>query len=178
MNSPEKVASTYLRLNGFLLLPNFTVFDGEHHTDIDLIGVRAPDAAERIGDIALPFDPLLTKALPLVGGRWIAMAAQVKAGRAEYPPDAHLQYVQHVVGGETRVVRAGFTGEAGGVSVQANGVLVSLEHALSWIWWRFDWMDENARSLTKDGSWAWSEPFLADLLLLRRLGLIDGGGPV
>ena len=41
MNTAEKIAVMYLRLNGFLLLPHFTVFDGNYQNHINLIGLRA-----------------------------------------------------------------------------------------------------------------------------------------
>lgn len=44
MNTAEKLAATYLRLNGFLLLPHFTVFQGSHHGHVDLIGLRAKNS--------------------------------------------------------------------------------------------------------------------------------------
>jgi hypothetical protein len=48
-NIDEKIAATYLRLNGFLLLPHFTAFisienKGKYHRHIDLLGFFAPNA--------------------------------------------------------------------------------------------------------------------------------------
>jgi hypothetical protein len=48
MNGPEKIAAAYLRLNGFLLLPQFTIFDGQRHNHIDLVGVRCAASVEKV----------------------------------------------------------------------------------------------------------------------------------
>ena len=40
MNAAEKIAATYLRLNGFLLVPQFTVFEGDRHSHVDLVSIE------------------------------------------------------------------------------------------------------------------------------------------
>ena len=48
---PEKLAYWYLRLNGFLTIPNFVVHPdngSNQKTDIDILGVRFPYRAENL----------------------------------------------------------------------------------------------------------------------------------
>ena len=56
MNATEKLAATYLRLNGFLLLPHFTIFTGRQHSHFDLIGLHPMNGAEIGGRLQLPKD--------------------------------------------------------------------------------------------------------------------------
>jgi hypothetical protein len=46
-HTAEKIAATYLRLNRFLLLPLFTIFEYEGSRQIDLIGLRARGSLEQ-----------------------------------------------------------------------------------------------------------------------------------
>jgi len=56
MNTAEKLACTYLRLNGFLLTPHFTIFSGENHTHIDIIGLRSKGSKEEVDNFTFPLD--------------------------------------------------------------------------------------------------------------------------
>lgn len=47
MNTTETIAATYLRLNGFLLLPLFTLFEQEGARHVDLVGLRAQGSMEQ-----------------------------------------------------------------------------------------------------------------------------------
>ena len=64
MNPAERLAATYLRLNGFLLLPQFTSFGGGYHNHVDLLGLRAPGSVERVGTIEFPVDGAFFAAIP------------------------------------------------------------------------------------------------------------------
>lgn len=167
MNSPEKVACLYLRLNGFFLLPNFTVFDGHQHTDIDIIGLRAAEAVERVGQYTFPLDASLTDVLPMAP--FVALVVQVKGTEClSWPSNDQVTYVQSLVG-SAAIERAAVSLGVDGIQKGANGIQIGLAHAAQWIRYRLADMDEHKLSLTKTGSWTWSEPFLADLLLLRKV---------
>ena len=51
MNSPEKLVGTYLRLNGFFLLPQFTIFSLGHHTHVDFLAFHPQNAEEIVRNI-------------------------------------------------------------------------------------------------------------------------------
>ncbi len=64
MNAAEKIAASYLRLNGFLLLPHFTVFEGGYHGHVDIVGLRAAGSKEVGGGLTFPTDDKLFAAIP------------------------------------------------------------------------------------------------------------------
>jgi hypothetical protein len=64
MNLAEKIAATYLRLNGFLLLPHFTVFGGGYHGHVDVLGLRAGGSKELAGVLTFPTDDKFFGAVP------------------------------------------------------------------------------------------------------------------
>jgi len=45
--TPEKIASLYLRLNGFLQLPLFTLFYPDRYGQIDIIALRPGNSVEK-----------------------------------------------------------------------------------------------------------------------------------
>lgn len=170
MNAPEKIAATYLRLNGFFLMPNFTVFSGAQHADVDLLGVRAPDSHEQVGYLRFPVDEAFIGKLGDTN-IWHAVITQVKGNETlSFPPDTHKQYVKPLVG-SAKVTCVAFSDDDAGPSDSTLGISVGFVHAVRWIWQRFDFMDNERLRLTKDGSWTWSEPYLSDLLRLRHYGV-------
>ena len=104
MNLTEKLAATYLRLNGFLLLPHFTVFTGAQHNHLDLIGLRAANSRERIGDFTLPIDGTLFAMLTQLHGdeafsSTIGVVAEVRTNDDRRSPTGeHIAYVKHFFG--------------------------------------------------------------------------------
>ncbi len=177
MNTAEKIAATYLRLNGFFLMPHFTVFDGKAHSHVDLVALHAPGAHESVDGLVLLTDRQLFDLLKRFGvepdDQPVALVAEIKANEeVEFPNKHHLNYVQRMVGAETPVIPAGFSMAVTQLELIDDNaaLLVGNSYALSWIWKRFDWMHEQRMRLTKDGSWTWSDAFLADLLHLHRTG--------
>jgi hypothetical protein len=171
MNPPEAIAAAYLRLNGFFLLTNFTVFAGDHHRDIDIVAVRAPGAAEAAeGDPFLTDDKLLTQVADVE--KWTAVVVQVKGGDEEaFPTDEDIRYVTPMVGGSaTRITKIAFSNRRVGIVPTDEGVAIGLRYAIEWIWERIEGMDKkpSSRRLSKKGSWTWSDPTLAMLLVLCR----------
>jgi hypothetical protein len=183
VNTAEKIAASYLRLNGFLLLPQFTIFTGEQHNHIDVVALRPSNGIERVGGLSLVLDQKLfevisdlceTDAKELSVG----LAAEVKTNNVvEFPPDDHIEYVRNVLGPSTAVLSMCFTDRAISVERNHGKIIAGIRHALGWILERFEWMAENEGKLTKVGSWNWSDEFLADLLVLKSYGfLVKNGG--
>ena len=176
MNCPEKIAGTYLRLNGFFVLPHFTLFDGERHSHVDFLGLRPPSGIERCGRLELPLDQkFFATADQLIRGssfnELIGAVVEVKGGNnIELPSPGHIEYAEAFFGGRPRVIPVSFSLDVERIGIQDGTIMISLKHSLEWIKNRIDWMNHNIRSLTKTGSWAWSEEFLSDLLYLYRLG--------
>lgn len=179
MNLAEKLAATYLRLNGFLVLPRFTAFDGTQHNHIDIVAYRAPNSQEKVGDIPLLTDDLFFEELTsLVGppARTVPLgiAAEVRTNDdRDEPSDAHIAYVGRFLGGQL-VTRLAFFDRQDTIQRNGNALDISIRYAGLWIQRRIDWMlemEQNIR-LTKTGSWNWSESFLSDFLALRQHGLL------
>lgn len=179
MNLAEKLAVTYLRLNGFLALPQFTVFDGRQHNHIDIVAFRAPNSQEVVGGVTLLTDETLFDALSVLVGAPsrtvpLGIAAEVKTkGDRDEPSDAHIAYVGRFLGGVPVTRIAFFDGQH---TIEQNGDVldIGMRYAGLWIQRRIDWMlgPEQKIRLTKTGSWNLSESFLSDILALRQYGLL------
>lgn len=179
MNLAEKLASTYLRLNGFLLLPEFTIFNGRQHNHVDLVGLRAANSIEVAdkpdgGDYELPLDEQLFQIIAdnVTGTpkeKYLGVVAQVKTNDEDMAPrQAHVNYVRDFLGG-TPVVPISFFETYTRPEWRDDCLRIGHEYILGWIRFRADSMDAELR-LTKTNSWTWSEEFLGELLALRKLG--------
>jgi hypothetical protein len=177
MNTAEKIASTYLRLNGFLLLPHFTVFAGTRHNHVDLVGLRPPNSVERSFGQKLPRDPELTRAFVNLFGqgaskRPIGLIAEVRSNeKRDKITDAHVNYIREFLGG-IEPLRFTFFEAPIEVNRDNAGIAIGLYHAFRWIHWRINRMQKNL-PLKKLGSWTLSEAFLADILSMKKV--IDSG---
>jgi hypothetical protein len=176
VNTAEKIAATYLRLNGFLLLPHFTVFDGNEHNHIDLIALRAAHSAERVGELKLPVDELffslVSKHLDVDAFTVsFAIIAEVRTNKdRDIPSPAHIQYAMNFLG-SVPSMPVSFAKDQTGLKPDPSGLRIGNAYAMQWILQRIKWMDSQKMHLTKTGSWAWSEDFLSDILVLRDLKL-------
>lgn len=179
MNLAEKLAGTYLRLNGFLALAQFTAFDGKQHNHIDIVAFRAPNSQELVDGIPLITDDLLFDSLSdLVGypSRTAALgiAAEVRTNEdRDEPSDAHIEYVGHFLGG-LPIIRLAFFDGPHAIQKNGNALDIGMRYTGLWIQRRIDWMLEPEQKfrLTKTGSWNLSESFLSDFLALRQYGLL------
>lgn len=178
MNMSEKIAATYLRLNGFLLLPQFTVFIGGEHGHVDLVGLRANGSKEESAGLTFPIDNRFFDAIgPAVcddpRNNFLGLVGEVKKNREiDFPKAKQVDYVRSFLG-DVPIVPVFFS-EAGKVPEwKPEGIHVGNAYALDWIFERASWMNENLQSLSKTGSWNLSEDALSDILVLgQSLGRI------
>ena len=173
MNPAEKLAATYLRLNGFLLLPHFTVFTGAGHNHVDLVGYRPPNSRELVHGDSLPRDDELSSRLARelrqdATTLPVGVIAEVRGNRNrdKITPE-HVRYVGSFLGGITPA-RIAFCLAKTPFRRDRRGLCISLGYAHQWIDKRIVWMERHCH-LSKTGSWTLSEGFLADLLSLRRI---------
>lgn len=180
MNPAEKIAATYLRLNGFLLLPQFTAFGGDQHNHVDLLGLRAANSVELVGMYPpLPTDDSLFGAIPNnvcahPRQEFLGAVAEVKTNaRRDKPEAGHIAYVSAFLGG-VPIVPMSFSESRDAPTWREDHLAVGNRHALGWVISRFQWMNGNFQGFTKSGSWPWSEDALAELLVLYKYGaLVD-----
>jgi len=178
MNFAEKLAGTYLRLNGFLVLPNFTVFGEAQHNHVDLIGFRAPNSKEIVEGKLLPIDGKLFKAISTLWDKRdptkepLGIAVEVRTNKKrDVPTESHIRYVGEFLG-RVPVWRIAFYEGRHAIELHEDTIHVGLRYAGLWIQRRIDWMLKQKFKLNKTGSWAWSEPFLSDYLAMYQLGLL------
>ena len=175
MNTPEKISLLYVRLNGFLLLPHFTLFNGDSHSHVDFVGIRPANGKEICNSLELPVDDELYKAIDSVLGngslrQTFGVVGEVKGGKgAEIPEEKNLKYVQNFLGG-LEILGLSFAWGAGAPKSEKRTVLVGIEHSIDWIKSRVSWMDSNLSRLSKSGSWNWSDEYMGDVLYLIKIG--------
>ncbi len=175
MNCPEKIAGAYLRLNGFFVLPHFTLFNGRQHTHVDFLALRPPGGRERCGGQELPLDQeFFAMADRLTRGnsldKLIGAIVEIKGGNVgELPSARHRGYAKEFFGPEATIISLSFSQEIADIAMARDTIVISVMHSLKWITQRIDWMNNNVHSLSKTGSWTWSEEFLSDLLYLHGL---------
>jgi hypothetical protein len=173
VNTAEKLAAVYLRLNGFLLLPHFTLFNGNGHNHVDLIGFRPGSSFEEIfGAPALRDTELseyLTERMRRDSDRRnVGIIAQVKGNSVrDRITQSQVEYVQNFFGGIEPVCLT-FSLAAKDFGQGDHDLKISLGHAHNWIQRRVTDLENRGR-LTKIGSWELSEEFLGDLLFLRQI---------
>jgi hypothetical protein len=171
MNTAEKIAGTYLRLNGFLHLPQFTVFEEDWHTHVDFVALRAPNSYERAGGTTFPVDEklfkLITTEIESPKTKLLGALVEVRTN-ATVPLIGHTLYVSRFLG-DAPLIRFVVYDTEEDLKLENGVIHLSLGYAVSWILWRVRWMEHEHPGLTKSGSWTWSEEFLADLLVLWRL---------
>lgn len=178
MNMAEKIAATYLRLNGFLLLPQFTVFIGGDHGHVDFVGLRARGSIEESAGLKFPIDHRFFAAIagqvcanPL--DEFLGLVGEVRTNRRiDFPKHQQVEYVRPFLGGVPIVPLAFFEGEIE-PTWQDGCLKIGNGYTLAWIFERASWMNERLEQLTKTGSWNLSEDALSQILVLgRTLGKI------
>ena len=84
MNTPEKIAQAYLRLNGFFTIPHFTILK-ENGGHIDLIAVRLGGSIEKVGvdpnRISLSIDDVLLSKFGVNEAETIGLIIEIKGGK-------------------------------------------------------------------------------------------------
>jgi hypothetical protein len=175
MTTTEKIAATYLRLNGFFLLPLFTVFDGAQHNHIDLLGLRAAGSAESINGISLPVDGDLLLCLTKMGATpnetVTGIIVEVKtANERDVITLGHIDYAKRFMNTNHAYPIWFYGSKTESPKIEKDHLRISMQYAMDWIIYRFDKMNGMKDVLAKQKSWAWSEEFLSDLLMLRTYG--------
>jgi len=180
MNTPEKIAQAYLRLNGFFTIPHFTTLK-EHGGHIDLLAVRLGGSLEKVGveseQTVLEIDENLLSELEVNKEDTIGLVIEVKGGREsariEYKK---FEYAKLFFGNINNIKKVGFENrESSEIIKRNNHIIISLKYCISFIKKRFSELksfEQNLRGqgiLSKEGSWVFSEEFLSDLIFLDKL---------
>ncbi len=123
----EEVASWYFRLNGFLSIPGYVVHPDEPsptpRTESDLMAVRFPHSAERIGTVRMPDDPLIE--MVANGDQVLFILVEVKAGRC----NINGPWSERHKGNMQRAIhRLGFAA----TDDEANGIAEEMYESLQW----------------------------------------------
>jgi hypothetical protein len=178
MNMAEKIAATYLRLNGFLLLPQFTVFIGGDHGHVDLVGLRAKGSKEESAGLTFPIDDKFFDSIDLLVcenplDEFLGLVGEVKTNRRiDQPKDQQVTYVRPFLG-NVPIVPVAFSEGSKEPRWEDECLHVGNAYALEWVFERASWMNGNVQALTKTGSWNLSEDALSEILVLgRALGRI------
>ena len=179
MNMAEKIAATYLRLNGFLLLPQFTVFIDGEHGHVDLVGLRAKGSKEESAGVSFITDDEFFGAIdPAVcvdpRNEFLGLVGEVKKNRqVDFPKAKQVEYVRPFLG-PALIVSVFFSAAGKSPKRTPQGLHVGTGYALEWIFKRASWMNNNLKSWSKTGSWNLSEDALSEILVLgESLGRID-----
>lgn len=179
MNMAEKIAATYLRLNGFLLLPQFTVFIDGEHGHVDLVGLRAKGSKEESAGVSFITDDEFFGAIdPAVcvdpRNEFLGLVGEVKKNRqVDFPKAKQVEYVRPFLG-PAPIVSVFFSAAGKSPKWTLQGLHVGTGYALEWIFKRASWMNNNLKSWSKTGSWNLSEDALSEILVLgESLGRID-----
>src|SRR2546430_337732 len=112
-NTPEKIAGLYLRLNGFLQLPLFTLFYEDRYGQIDIVALRAGNSVEKAMGVEFIVDDDFFKtckseALPDPKATTFGLVAEVRGNKARKAPDVeYAGYASSLLGG-VPVVRVSF----------------------------------------------------------------------
>ncbi len=172
MNAAEKIAGAYLRLNGFFLLPHFTIFDGVQHNHFDAIALRPGGGKETINSLELIRDDSLNDILSELGiynQDLVGALVEVKSNeKKDKITKEQEDYAKKFFGDIEKIVKIFFSDKRTKISIKCTSIFIPIKYAIQWIDTRIEWMDENELHLSKSGSWNWSEETLSDLIYLYR----------
>jgi len=88
MNTPEKIASVYLRLNGFFTLNNFTHLPEKGQSmESDILAIRCPSSEEKVNGKPLQIDENFFTSCDLNKNEVIGLIVEVKGDRKKTPFD-------------------------------------------------------------------------------------------
>jgi hypothetical protein len=179
MNFAERVIGLYLRLNGFFLMPEFSTFDTglkKGHAHVDLLAFRPKGAFEAHKGIVFPVDSKLFDVFcafirePFNSN--IAVVCEVRTNDSgDFPNEKRRAYATEMCGISAIPVCADRSIEHLNYDDDAKGIRIGLNHCLKWIAARINWLDREG--IPKSESWNWSEPALADFLVLNQLSPIS-----
>lgn len=184
MEPSEKIVNVYLRLNGFFIIPKFSVLV-ERATHVDILGMRIGNSEERVGknvnSIPLRIDDDFLKLLGISKNDDVGLVVEVKGGEEEHGeiPEKNFVYVIPFFG-RIDPFRVVFEKAAEKLEKKVNNgavhFVIPLSHCLNFINQRFEEMEEIEHQIrehgdiTKYGSWYLSEEFLSELIYLKSLG--------
>ena len=183
METTEKIASLYLRLNSFFLMPQFTVFIRKKQRHVDVLGVRLRNSTEEVNGTRLAIDE---EFIEMLDGfeEDVYLWSEVGTGRSF--PEEKEAYCRKIFGGPDTLKKVYFDFRKDRENLQKGNddiLVVPAGRCKKFILERFAQMEsEPVRSklkrltnVTKEGSWSWSEQFLADMLYLRKKGFLREG---
>ena len=88
MNTPEKIVSVYLRLNGFFTLNNFTHLPEKGQSmESDILAIRCPSSEEKVNGKPLQIDENFFTSCDLNKNEVIGLIVEVKGDRKKTPFD-------------------------------------------------------------------------------------------
>jgi hypothetical protein len=181
MNTPEKIAQAYLRLNGFFTIPHFTTLkeEGGH---IDFLAVRLAGSQEKVGvapnQIPLKIDEDLLSNLDVTKDETIGLIIEVKGSKNKPAEIDELQfaYAKLFFGNLDKIKKVGFENRSRiEIFTRNDQIIITLKYCMRFIKRRFSELkiiEEDLRGnrlLSKEGSWELSEEFLSDLIYLEKL---------
>jgi len=185
MNTPEKLAQAYLRLNGFFTIPHFTTLK-EQGGHIDLLAVRLGGSQENVGidsnQMTLKIDTELLLKLGITKDDTIGLVIEVKSTKRKQAKidDNQFLYAKGFFGNINQIKKVGFENIENVEIIKRNDhVIISLQYCIKFIKKRFSELkhfEQNLRGqgiLSKSGSWVLSEEFLSDLIFLDKLENIN-----
>ena len=172
MNVAEELTGVYLRLNGFLLLHNFTHLstNGGHVKETDIIGIRCPNSRALVNGTELMIDERLFSENLLRKNEVTPIIVEVKGGPEA--PIFNLEKIQYI---------SNFFGDFGPhidlIAVSDNfDTPMRVERDIPHIQIGIDYIKNQVRDLiaqraeisNKLGSWNLSEGLLQTLIFYER----------
>lgn len=181
MNTPEKIAQAYLRLNGFFTIPHFSVLK-DLRTHIDFLAVRLGGSSEKVGagsvQPILEIDNELLSKLGVGREETVGLVIEVKGGKYDHAEVTNnkFEYAKPFFGNIKDIKKVGFENkDIGEIQSRHDHIIISLKHCLEFIKTRFSELKtieqdlKENEILSKEGSWDYSEEFLSDLIYLEKL---------
>ena len=142
MNTPEKIAQAYLRLNGFFTIPHFTVLK-ENGGHIDLLAVRLGGCSESVGvgsnQKQLGIDNDLLSKLGINKSITIGLVIEVKGGNNSVDiNDSQFAYSKSFFRNINIIKKVSFENRADlEIHTRNDQIIIPLKHCMNFIKKRF-----------------------------------------
>ena len=175
MNTPEKIVSVYLRLNGFFILNQFTHLpETGHSMESDLIAIRCPNSVEKVDEKELQIDGKFFESLNKK--EVIGLIVEIRGGSSNpqfnqtTKAEKKIEYANNFFGDfKDKVCLCDVSDSYNEPCKNGNIIEIGIKYIAKEV---KSIINERGVICNKQNSWYLNEGLLSDLIYLEKVGLL------
>jgi len=178
MNTPEKIVSVYLRLNGFFTLNNFTHLpETGHSMESDMIAIRCPNSVEKVDEKNLQIDDKFFESGDLNKNEVIGLIVEIRGGSSSSQfnqttkTEKKIEYAKNFFGDfKDKVYLCDVCDSYNEPCKNGNIIEIGIKYIAKEV---KSIINERGVICNKQNSWYLNEGLLSDLIYLEKEGLLS-----